>query len=72
MIQGYVTVGVMAKRWDLSERQVQKLCREGRIPEAVQFGRSWAIPQDTAKPTRTAKSKPGPRPKGEPKQQMEE
>lgn len=61
MTQGYVTVQEMAKRWDLSVRQVQKFCCEGRIPDAIRFGIAWAIPDDAKKPTRTARSKPGPK-----------
>lgn len=59
MIQGYVTVGDMAKRWNLSVRQVQKFCSEGRIPDTIRFGIAWAIPDNAKKPTRTVRSKPG-------------
>lgn len=59
----YIGVKEAAERWDISVRQVQKLCNEGRVPGAVQFVTVWAIPKDAPKPTRTAKSKPGPRQK---------
>ena len=62
-MNGYITVREAAARWDISERQVQKLCKTGRIPGIVQFVDRWAIPEDTPKPTRTAKVKPGPKPK---------
>lgn len=39
-----------AVKWGISERRVQKLCEEGRIPGVVRFGRSWAIPKDAEKP----------------------
>ena len=39
-----------AEKWGISERRVQKLCEEGRIPGVVRFGRSWAIPKDAKKP----------------------
>jgi len=62
-MNGYISVKEAAERWDISPRQVQKLCNEGRVDGAVQFVTVWAIPKDAPKPTRTAKSKPGPRPK---------
>lgn len=40
-----------AKKWGISERRVQKLCEQGRIPGVIRFGRSWAIPKDAKKPT---------------------
>ena len=60
---GYISVREAAERWEVTVRQVQKLCAEGRIQGVVQFANSWAIPDDTQKPTRTGKAKPGPKPK---------
>jgi len=60
---GYVQANIIAERWDMSMRQVQRLCIEGRVEGAVKFGNTWAIPENAVKPTRTAKSKPGRRPK---------
>ena len=62
-MDGYMSVKEAAERWDISERQVQKLCSEGRIDGVTRFSNSWVIPIDLPKPTRTAKSKPGPKPK---------
>ena len=62
-MNGYIGVKEAAVLWGISERQVQKLCSEGRVQGAIQFVNVWAIPKDAPKPTRTAKSKPGPRPK---------
>lgn len=45
-----ISVKEASKRWDISERRIQKLCEEGRIPGVVRFGRSWAIPKDAKKP----------------------
>ena len=56
---GYVQAEEIAKRWDISMRQVQTLCKDGRVDGAVKFGNTWAIPQNAAKLTRTGKSKPG-------------
>jgi len=66
-MNGYISVREAAERWDISIRQVQKLCNEGRVKEAVQFASVWVIPEGTEKPTRTARSKPGPRPKAKAK-----
>jgi hypothetical protein len=56
---GYIKAEEAAKRWDVSKRQVQRLCVEGRIDGAVKFGTTWAIPEGASKPTRTGKLKPG-------------
>ena len=39
-----------ASLWGITDRQVSKLCVEGKVSGAVKKGRSWAIPIDTAKP----------------------
>ena len=58
-MNGYIDVKEAAKRWDISIRQVQKLCGTGRIDGVIQFSSTWAIPENAPKPTRTAVSKPG-------------
>ena len=60
---GYISVREAAVRWDITTRQVQKLCADGRIDRAIRFANTWAIPKDTIKPTRTGKAKPGPKAK---------
>jgi hypothetical protein len=62
-VNGYISVREAAARWDITERQVQKLCATGKIGSVIRFSNTWAIPEDTQKPTRTAKIKPGPKPK---------
>ncbi|MGE5417507.1 MAG: DNA (cytosine-5-)-methyltransferase [Acidobacteriota bacterium] len=47
----YMTIQKAAEKWDISERRVQKLCVEGRLSEAKKFGRQWAIPTTTDKPS---------------------
>ena len=49
----------IAKLWDISIRQVQYLCKHGRIEGVIKFGNVWAIPKTASKPTRTGKFKPG-------------
>ncbi|MCL1882350.1 MAG: helix-turn-helix domain-containing protein [Defluviitaleaceae bacterium] len=60
---GYIKAEEAAKRWDVSLRQVQRMCDEGRIEGVEKFGKSWAIPGNATKPTRTGKLKPGRKPK---------
>ena len=60
---GYVQAEVMAERWNVSVRQIQTLCKEGRIEGVIKFGNTWAIPENAPKPTRTGKGKPGRKPK---------
>jgi len=63
-LSGYVTAKEMAERWDVSVRQVQFWCSDEKIEGVVQFGRSWAIPENAHKPTRSVNIKPGRKPKG--------
>lgn len=46
----YITASEAAKNWDISERRVQKLCEENRIPGVAKFSRLWLIPKDAEKP----------------------
>ena len=64
---GYMQAEDVAKRWDVSMRQVQYLCKQGRIEGAVKFGNTWAIPEDAEKPTSVGKIKPGRKTQTEPK-----
>ena len=64
-LNGYTLADEIAKRWDVSIRQVQYLCKNDRIDGAVKFGNTWAIPENAEKPTRTSKLKPGRKPKAD-------
>lgn len=46
----YISCAEAAAKWGISERRVQKLCEENRIPGAVKFSRVWLIPKDAEKP----------------------
>ena len=46
----YMTVQEAAKLWELSERRVQKLCKENRIDGTLHINRVWLIPKDAKKP----------------------
>ena len=60
---GYISVKEAAERWDVTERQVQRMCVADMIPGVIRFSNTWAIPEDAVKPTRTVPVKPGPKPK---------
>lgn len=40
----------MASVWNVSERTVTYLCKNGKIPGAIKAGKSWQIPDDSEKP----------------------
>ena len=61
-LDGYMTAKEMAERWYVSVRQVQFWCKAGMIDGVKQFGKSWAIPENVSKPTRTVNEKPGRKP----------
>jgi len=46
----FISVKDASEKWGVSERRIQKLCEEGRIPGVFRFGRSWALPKDAEKP----------------------
>lgn len=41
----------VAKLWNITERRVSALCKEGKIKGAKKQGKSWLIPIDAQKPT---------------------
>ena len=46
----YISVKEASVLWGISERWVQKLCCEKRIPDVKRFGRSWMIPKAAIRP----------------------
>ena len=46
----FISAPEAAKKWGISERRVQKLCEENRIPGVAKFSRMWLIPQNAEKP----------------------
>lgn len=46
----YITASQKAHLWNISQRRVQILCAEGRIPGVFKIGETWAIPKDAEKP----------------------
>ena len=55
----YISCPEIAKKWGISERRVQKLCEDGRIPGVKKFSRIWLIPHDACKPQNPRKLKSG-------------
>jgi len=46
----YISTKEASEKWGISERRIQKLCEESRIPGVVRFVRVWAIPKAAKKP----------------------
>ena len=46
----YMTANQAAHKWNISQRRVQILCAEGRIPGVFKLGEAWAIPSNAEKP----------------------
>ena len=46
----YMTASQASKKWNISQRRVQVLCAECRIPGVFKLGETWAIPTDVEKP----------------------
>ena len=46
----YFTASQIARLWNISQRRVQILCSEGRIPGVFKIGEMWAIPKGAIKP----------------------
>jgi hypothetical protein len=47
---GYIMAKEAAEKWGISQRRVQLLCEQGRVPGAVRLGWAWAIPKEADKP----------------------
>ncbi|MBE7063581.1 MAG: DNA-binding protein [Clostridia bacterium] len=50
----FMKTSVAAEKWKLSQVYLTKLCREGKIPGAIQTeaGKAWHIPVDAENPGR--------------------
>ncbi len=49
-MQGYMTLKETAEKWGISDRRINNLCLQDRIPGATKLGNMWAIPCDAEKP----------------------
>lgn len=46
----YMSCPEAAKKWGISERRVQRLCEDNRIPGVSKIGYMWLIPKSAKKP----------------------
>lgn len=46
----YISIKQLSKKWGISTRRIQILCRDGRIPGAMRIANTWAVPSDADKP----------------------
>lgn len=46
----YMSITQAAEKWGITQRRIQVLCKEERIPGAIRIGYVWAIPADAEKP----------------------
>ena len=46
----FMTTKEASKKWDITERRINVLCKEGRIPGAYKVNKRWIIPDDAVKP----------------------
>ena len=59
LIPEYMTAKEASSKWGVTTRYVNFLCHNGKIPGAQMFGKSWAIPTGTAKPSQDRRVKSG-------------
>ena len=46
----YISIKQLSKKWGISTRRIQILCRDGHIPGAMRIANTWAVPLDADKP----------------------
>ncbi len=49
MVQ-FMTTKEASEKWDITERRINVLCKEGRIPGAYKENKRWVIPMNAVKP----------------------
>jgi predicted DNA-binding ArsR family transcriptional regulator len=55
-MNGYITVQEAAKKWGVTERQVQLWCKAKKIPGATMLSRIWIIPENAERPEKKRKT----------------
>ena len=53
----YMSAKEAASKWGITDRRVQVLCEQERIPGVYRLGNAWAIPANAVKPS-DARRKP--------------
>ena len=46
MMSEMISVKTAAERWNITERRVSTLCKDGKIAGAMKQGNRWMIPAD--------------------------
>ena len=46
----YLSAKEAANKWGISDRRVQILCNQDRIPGVIRIGNTWGIPDNAEKP----------------------
>lgn len=46
----FMTSKEASEKWDITERRINVLCKDGRIPGAYKENKRWMIPADAVKP----------------------
>lgn len=50
MAIGFMTLKETSEKWGISDRRINTLCAEGRIPGASKIGNMWVVPEIAEKP----------------------
>jgi len=53
----YISTAQAAKMWGISQRRVQALCKDKRIPDVKTIGNMFLIPENAIKPEDPRKSR---------------
>lgn len=54
----YMTTKEAEKKWNISERRIRQLLKEGRVEEVIKVGNNWNIPENALKPVDKRTIKP--------------
>lgn len=57
----YLSVKEIAKKWNMSERNVRNYCAQGRVEGAFLTGKTWNVPENAVKPDRANQKDDSPR-----------
>ncbi len=49
-MEKFMTTREASEKWNITERRINVLCKEGRIPGAYKDNKRWLIPNETGKP----------------------
>lgn len=49
-MEKFMTTREASEKWNITERRINVLCKEGRIPGAYKENKRWLIPDETEKP----------------------